>query len=88
MGVMLFEALTGMTPFHAATPHEIVLQHLDTEPPRPSTLFPRRFSRAGASPRDFPRHFPLAAPGFDYSSGDAASHQEGRAGGSPASAAG
>jgi serine/threonine protein kinase len=40
MGVMLFEALTGQTPFHADTPLGIVLQHLDAEPPKPSTLAP------------------------------------------------
>jgi eukaryotic-like serine/threonine-protein kinase len=40
MGVMLFEALTGKTPFHADTPLGVVLQHLDTEPPKPSSIAP------------------------------------------------
>jgi serine/threonine protein kinase len=40
MGVILFEALTGRTPFKSDTPLGIVLQHLDTEPPRPSSLAP------------------------------------------------
>jgi serine/threonine protein kinase len=40
MGVILFEALTGRTPFKSETPLGIVLQHLDAEPPRPSTVAP------------------------------------------------
>jgi serine/threonine protein kinase len=40
MGVILFEALTGRTPFKSETPLGIVLQHLDSEPPRPSSLAP------------------------------------------------
>jgi eukaryotic-like serine/threonine-protein kinase len=40
MGVILFEALTGKTPFKSDTPLGVVLQHLDAEPPRPSTVAP------------------------------------------------
>ncbi len=40
MGVILFEAMTGRTPFRADTPLGVVLQHLDAEPPKPSTLAP------------------------------------------------
>jgi serine/threonine protein kinase len=48
MGVILFEALTGRTPFQAESPLGVVLQHLDTEPPRPSMLLPRVDSRLEA----------------------------------------
>jgi serine/threonine protein kinase len=40
MGVILFEALTGRTPFKADTPLGVVLQHIDAEPPRPSSVAP------------------------------------------------
>jgi serine/threonine-protein kinase len=40
MGVMLYEALTGETPFHADTPLAVVLLHLDAEPRKPSEISP------------------------------------------------
>jgi serine/threonine protein kinase len=40
MGIMLYEALTGKTPFHADTPLGVVLQHLDAEPQKPSEIAP------------------------------------------------
>jgi serine/threonine protein kinase len=38
LGVVLFEALTGMRPFRASDAHGVVLHHLMTLPPRPSAL--------------------------------------------------
>ncbi len=38
LGVVLFEALTGVLPFRAPDPHGVVLHHLMTLPPRPSAI--------------------------------------------------
>ncbi len=40
MGVILFEMLTGQSPFRGDSPLSTVLQHLDMLPPRPSALTP------------------------------------------------
>jgi len=36
LGVLLFEVLTGRTPFQAPTPNELLQKHLSVEPPLPS----------------------------------------------------
>ncbi len=38
LGCVLFEMLTGQTPFRASSPAEMFYQHLDASPPRVSTL--------------------------------------------------
>jgi beta-lactam-binding protein with PASTA domain/predicted Ser/Thr protein kinase len=38
LGVVLYELLTGKTPFEGDTPVEIAMKHLSTTPPQPSTL--------------------------------------------------
>ena len=40
LGVVLYELLTGETPFEGDTPVEIAMKHLSTMPPPPSTLRP------------------------------------------------
>jgi serine/threonine-protein kinase len=40
LGVLLFQALTGQYPFHAADPHQVAMMHLNTPPPRPSAFAP------------------------------------------------
>jgi hypothetical protein len=40
LGVVLYERLTGQTPFDRATAPEILRQVLETEPPRPSSITP------------------------------------------------
>jgi serine/threonine protein kinase len=40
MGIMLYEAMTGTTPFKGDTPLAVVLQHLDAEPKKPSEVAP------------------------------------------------
>ncbi|HVE84876.1 MAG TPA: serine/threonine-protein kinase [Myxococcales bacterium] len=38
LGVMAYEMLTGRLPFRAESPIEMVMQHLETRPPKPSSL--------------------------------------------------
>jgi WD40 repeat protein/tRNA A-37 threonylcarbamoyl transferase component Bud32 len=40
LGVVLYERLTGQTPFTAETPLEVLRQVRETEPPRPSSITP------------------------------------------------
>ncbi|HEY8394054.1 MAG TPA: Stk1 family PASTA domain-containing Ser/Thr kinase [Thermaerobacter sp.] len=40
VGVILFEMLTGRLPFEGDTPVAVAMQHLEQEPPRPSSLNP------------------------------------------------
>lgn len=40
LGVILYQMLVGQVPFSAETPHGLMYQHLDMEPPRPHTLKP------------------------------------------------
>jgi serine/threonine-protein kinase len=39
-GVVLFELFTDRLPFESAGPMDVLLHHLKTEPPRPSTVRP------------------------------------------------
>jgi tRNA A-37 threonylcarbamoyl transferase component Bud32 len=40
LGVVLYERLTGQTPFNGETPLELLRQVRDAEPPRPSSIMP------------------------------------------------
>ena len=40
LGVIIFQMLLGQAPFIAETPHGLMYQHLDMEPPTPHTLRP------------------------------------------------
>jgi eukaryotic-like serine/threonine-protein kinase len=40
VGIMLFEILTGRTPFQGATPNDVLQKHLTAEAPNPSELNP------------------------------------------------
>src|SRR5437762_7422512 len=40
LGIILYELLTGTTPFNGPTPLSVALQHSSKEPPRPSELRP------------------------------------------------
>jgi len=41
LGVVLFEALTGVLPFHSADARSVIHQHLLSLPPRPSAINPK-----------------------------------------------
>jgi len=40
LGIIVYQMLLGQVPFAAETPHGLMYQHLDTEPPAPHTLKP------------------------------------------------
>ncbi len=40
LGIVAFELVTGMVPFHADTPVTTALQHLKLRPPKPSSVYP------------------------------------------------
>jgi serine/threonine-protein kinase len=40
LGIILYEVLTGVTPFHADNPLAIMLQHVEDQPPRPELTNP------------------------------------------------
>lgn len=41
LGIVLYEVLTGVTPFRGANPLAVMLQHVDEQPPAPALLNPR-----------------------------------------------
>jgi beta-lactam-binding protein with PASTA domain/serine/threonine protein kinase len=65
-GILLFELLTGRTPFRGATPEETALMRLDNEVPAPSTLI------AGVPPEldDLVLRATRHTPGDRFSDGD------------------
>ncbi|MBN1563083.1 MAG: protein kinase [Anaerolineae bacterium] len=40
LGILTYQMLTGQVPFSAQTPHSLMYQHLDREPPAPHTVRP------------------------------------------------
>ncbi|TWT91605.1 serine/threonine-protein kinase [Neorhodopirellula pilleata] len=61
MGIILFELLTGMTPFNGETPQEIIIKHLSATPD--VSMIPREYRHAIASclEKD-PAHRPSDVP--------------------------
>jgi serine/threonine-protein kinase len=59
LGVVLYERLTGQTPFSGETPLEVLRQVRENEPPRPSSIIPGLSSRPATSASTRPRRISL-----------------------------